>query len=106
MDYVPATLKNIINITEYVLDKNNEDEMQSIISSANAWCQNKITREGMTGDMMKQIHKYTLELDTYLDEHEYSRAMLMDTLNDLDLELVECKSPMATIFRLSQWLHV
>ena len=80
--------------------------MQSIISSANAWCQNKITREGMTSDMMKQIQKYNLELDTYLDEHEYSRTMLMDTLNDLDLELVECKSPMATIFRLSQWLHV
>jgi len=108
--YIPASLSNIINITEYVLDKNNEDEMQSIISSANAWCQNKITREGMTRDMMKQIHKYTLALDTYLDEHKYSRAMLMDTLNDLDLssDLVECKckSPMATKFKLSQWLNI
>ena len=108
--YVPASLSNIINITEYVLDKNNEDEMQSIISSANAWCQNKITREGMTQDMMKQIQKYNLALDDYLDGHVYSRAMLMETLNDLDLssDLVECKciSPMATKFRLSQWLNI
>ena len=77
--------------------------MQSIISSANAWCQNKITRQGMTQDMMKQIQKYNLALDGYLDGHVYSRAMLMETLNDLDLssDLVECKckSPMATKFR-------
>ena len=77
--------------------------MQSIISSANAWCQNKITREGMTQDMMKQIQKYNLVLDDYLDGHVYSRAMLMETLNDLDLssDLVECKckSLMATKLR-------
>ena len=77
--------------------------MQSIISSANAWCQNKITRQGMTQDMMKQIQKYNLALDDYLDGHVYSRAMLMETLNDLDLssDLVDCKckSPMATKFR-------
>ena len=57
----------------------------------------------MTQDMMKQIQKYNLALDDYLDGHVYSRAMLMETLNDLDLssDLVECKckSPMATKFR-------
>jgi len=51
--------------------------MQSIIRSANAWCQDKITREGMTRDMMKQIQKYEIALDDYMDEHAYSREMLM-----------------------------
>ena len=89
--YVPATLDNIVNVTTYVL--NNEDEMQSIIRSANAWCQDKITREGMARDMMKQIQKYELAIDDYMDEHAYSQAMLMGTLEDLNLDLMACKSP-------------
>jgi len=71
--------------------------MQSIIRSANAWCQDQVTRQGMARDMMKQIQKYELALDDYMDEHAYSREMLMGKLHDLELDdLVECKSPMAT----------
>ena len=47
--------------------------------------------------MMKQIQKYEIALDDYMDEHAYSREMLMGKLHDLELDdLVECKSPMAT----------
>ena len=67
--------------------------MKSIVKSANAWCQDKITREGMGRDMMKQIQKYEVAIDDYMDEHAYSREMLMGKLHDLDLDLEECKSP-------------
>jgi len=71
--------------------------MQSIIRSANAWCQDKITRQGMARDMMKQIQKYELALNDYMDEHAYNREMLIGKLHDLELDdLVECKSPMVT----------
>ena len=36
--YVPASLENITEVVEYVLNNNNQHEMKEIVRSANVWC--------------------------------------------------------------------
>jgi hypothetical protein len=47
--YVPASLENITRVTEYVLRKQNEKEIEDIVNAAILWCRGSMTGEGWEG---------------------------------------------------------
>ena len=98
--YVPASLENITLVTEYVTDEKNEDEMKSIVDSANSWCQREMIKAQMATNAVIQLQKYETALGKYMDDvmdkHNMvdsvidTRARLFgDFAND---DLVECSS--------------
>ncbi|KAL7555158.1 hypothetical protein ACHAWF_018816 [Thalassiosira exigua] len=67
--FVPASLENITQVAAYVVDKKNDDEMKRIVASAHAWCLEKMTVGGAARDFMKQLERYNVALDAYLQQH-------------------------------------
>jgi len=90
--YVPASLDNLTQVAEYVLDKKNENEMQNITRSANAWCQRKMTSRRMAKDMLQQLKKYETELKVYMKQHNINQTEFMESIEDADL--VNCNVTM------------
>ena len=64
--FVPASLENLTQVAAYVLDRQNDEEMRSIVDSANSWCRAKMTKKKMAKDMMSQIDAYETMLSDYL----------------------------------------
>lgn len=91
--YIPASLDNITNVTAYVTDARNDDEMMRIVASANAWCENKMNRNALARDMMQQLQKYRISLDEYSTKtYNVSLSVTMDSIQkDADLDFVECR---------------
>lgn len=92
LDYVPASLQNLTEVIEYVLDKKNEHQMKSIIDSANSWCKRTITKEQLANDAMSQLRKYETALfDTYDRSWEAEwisvRERIISNIGD---DLVDC----------------
>ncbi|KAL3807429.1 hypothetical protein ACHAXA_003958 [Cyclostephanos tholiformis] len=92
LDYVPASLQNLTEVIEYVLDKKNEHQMKSIVDSANSWCKRTITKEQLANDAMSQLRKYETALfDTYDRSWEAEwisvRERIMSNIGD---DLVDC----------------
>ena len=48
--YVPASLENITEVTEYIMEKNNQREMKAIVEAANLWCKETNTQEHLPKD--------------------------------------------------------
>ena len=86
--YIPASLDNITNVTEYAIDERNENEMIRIVASANAWCKSNMNRDALAQDMMQQLHKNRVALDEYSVETYNNSISAIDIESDLDL--VEC----------------
>jgi hypothetical protein len=61
--YVPASLENITEVVEYVLDNNNQHEMKEIVRSANVWCKGMNTKEQLPRDAITQLMKYESALE-------------------------------------------
>jgi hypothetical protein len=91
--YIPASLDNITNVTEYVIDERNEDDIMTIITSANAWCEDKMNRHALARDMMQQLQKYRVALDEYSTKtYNVSLSVTMDSIQkDVGLDFVECR---------------
>ena len=89
--YVPASLENVTQVAAYVLDETNEEEMKSIVQSANSWCKTKMTEKGIVKDFMMQLEKYEVEFDAYMQQHnmhnQSTTPLALD--NDID-DIVEC----------------
>ncbi len=62
MHYVPASLDNITEVTQYVLDEKNRDQMKAVVDSANAWCKRTNTKEQLPKDAISQLQKYEAAL--------------------------------------------
>ena len=91
--YIPASLDNITNVTEYVIDERNEDDIMTIIASANAWCEDKMNRHALARDMMQQLQKYRVALDEYSTKtYNVSLSVTMESIQkDVGLDFVECR---------------
>ena len=91
--YIPASLDNITNVTEYVIDERNEDDIMTIIASANAWCEDEMNRHALARDMMQQLQKYRVALDEYSTKtYNVSLSVTMDSIQkDVGLDFVECR---------------
>ena len=63
--YVPASLENITQVVAYVMNKENGDEMKSIVKSANSWCKGALSEEGLANGAIRQLEVYRKALDEY-----------------------------------------
>ena len=88
--YVPASIENVTQVTAYVLDKANEEEMEGIIYSANSWCKRKMTEKDMAKDIMIQLEKYETAFNEYMQESMYTGSMTSLISDDVVNDLVEC----------------
>jgi len=70
--YVPASLENITQVTEYVLRKENEDVVQG----------------GFRRDMMLRLGVYATELDNYMKSNSIEVSSMASLLPSNDF--VEC----------------
>ncbi len=86
--YLPATVNNITQVAELVMDEDNDADMQQIVANANAWCKENMSREKMARCAIEAIEKYRVLLNDY-DEHWHEEWPSKKVLNDMD-DLVEC----------------
>ena len=80
MHYVPASLENLTQVAEYVLDDNNEVEMKGIVNLANSWCRTKMIKERLAKDMMSQLETYEEMLSDYLHTQNITEVSLATSL--------------------------
>lgn len=91
MHYVPASLENITEVAEYVLNVKNRQQMKAIVDAANAWCEKTNTQERLPIDAMLQLKKYEAALREYnsswVDEWGHVRERIS---NNIGKDLVDC----------------
>ena len=63
--YVPASLENLTEVVKYVMDEDNEEEMKTMVESANAWCAGSLSEEGLARDSIMQLERYEAALDAH-----------------------------------------
>ena len=56
--YVPASLENLTEAIAFVMDNRNENQMRSIVESANSWCKSALTVTAMATDALMQLEIY------------------------------------------------
>jgi hypothetical protein len=86
--YVPASLENITQVTEYVLRKENEEVMKDVVNAANLWCKVSMTGEGLRRDMMLRLGVYATGLDNYMKSNSIDVSSMATLLPSDDF--VEC----------------
>ena len=93
--YITASLDNITEVVAHVTDKKNEDQMKSIVKSANSWCQKALSEEGLAKSSILQLETYRSALDSYnerdnswRDEWRQLRQRFSETIDDL----VDCNA--------------
>lgn len=86
--YLPSTLDNITQVSEFVMDEDNDAGMQQIVANANAWCRENMSREKLTGSAVEAIEDYNELLNDY-DEHWQKNWHSRKVLKGID-DLVEC----------------
>ena len=92
--YVPASLDNITEVVQYVLDKKSRLEMKGIVDAANSWCKKTNTKEQLPRDAIAQLKKYEAALydeynSSWVDEWRLVRSRILNNIGD---DLVECSS--------------
>ena len=85
--YIPATLQNLTQAVQYATDPDNEQTMQSMIRSANSWCQETLIEPSYVKDAMTQLNKYEKALDgmedeTWRDEWKSVKKRFARSIND------------------------
>jgi len=91
--YVPASLQNITEVAEYVLDNNNQDEMRAIVRSANSWCKGFNTKEQLPKDAISQLMKYESALMEAYNESGWDedwRIVQRRIRENIGEDLVDC----------------
>ena len=73
-----------------VLDRQNDEEMRSMVDSANSRCRTKITKKKMAKEMMSQIEAYETMLGDYLLAQNITDESLASSLLQYDNEFVPC----------------
>lgn len=89
--YVPASLDNITEVVEYVMDTANENEMKSIVNAADKWCAKSLSAKGLARDSLVQLQTYKKALDSYSNmDDDWNKVFqrFSDTFDDL----VDCNA--------------
>lgn len=89
--YVPASLDNITQVVEYVVDKDNDLQMKAIVKNANQWCQRSREGTSLAQNAISTLGEYRNALDEYYAGGHWIKTWNKRmTLNGID-DLVECK---------------
>lgn len=63
--YIPATIDNLTDVVERVLDEDNEPAMKQIVVNANKWCQTSMTAEALADSALVALENYIEMLKRY-----------------------------------------
>lgn len=63
--YIPASITNLTETVENVLDRDNEPEMKQIVMNANKWCQVSLTAEALADSAVDTLENYIELLEKY-----------------------------------------
>ena len=74
----------------YVLDEENEEEVQKHVRSANIWRQQKMMLVGVVEDMILQLEKYELSYNIYMGKAIYNKSMPPLISDVVFKDLVNC----------------
>lgn len=61
--YIPASVDNLTQVVKYATSDEHEEQVQSIISNANKWCERHVSEESLRSDMLSILNGYAEELD-------------------------------------------
>jgi len=61
--YIPASVDNLTQVVKYATSDEHEEQVQSIISNANKWCERHISEESLRSDLLSILNGYAEELD-------------------------------------------
>jgi hypothetical protein len=86
--YLPATLDNITQVAEFVMDRDNDAKMQQVVANANAWCKENMIRDKMARSALDAIEEYRVLLNDY-DEQWHEDWHSRKVFDEID-DLVEC----------------
>lgn len=90
--YVPASLENITEVVEYVINERNKSEMKSIVQRANSWCKGTNNKEQLPIDAALQLNKYNRAVNAFTphwdEEWQSVRQRIQSNVGD---DLVECR---------------
>jgi len=79
--YLPASLENLTEVVEYAISDDNSEEMKSIVSRANEWCDNEVVPSKLRNNMLSI-------LDGYADELYRADANWTNTWNNYSQEFL------------------
>ena len=88
--YVPASLDNLTEVTSYVIDEKNDDEMKLIVESANLWCKRKMTQKAIALDMITQLQEYEAAFNEYMSKIKYDESLTQLLTQNMTKNLIEC----------------
>jgi tRNA 2-selenouridine synthase SelU len=63
--YIPASISNVTEVVEYVLNVKHEHEMQQVVRRANEWCKSSMTADALASAAVKTLENYLDMLYTY-----------------------------------------
>lgn len=87
MHYIPASVANLTQVVEYVMD--NDVKMNSVVKRANAWCQSSWSKRSLTTKATSALELYLSSLETYNEGHWIEDWKKLNVLKHVD-DLVEC----------------
>ena len=88
--YVPASLDNITEVVEYVMDPMNELELKGIVATANSWCKTMNTKEQLSKEAVTRIQAFETSIyesynSSWVGEWDVMQARIFNHLGE-DLE--------------------
>ncbi|KAL7549716.1 hypothetical protein ACHAWF_012980 [Thalassiosira exigua] len=87
--YIPASLENLTDVVEYVLDSRHDAEMQSIVRKANQWCQGSISKGKLASMAVAALETYRNALEEHTVAH-WMDWQSRSPLKNMD-DMVECR---------------
>jgi hypothetical protein len=88
--YISASLSNITQVAEYVLNESNNEEMKKVVEAANSWCKQRMIKSTIVNDAMKQMETYFVALNNYTKQdyfHDEWKSFIRSAPFD---DFVEC----------------
>lgn len=90
--YVPASLHNITDVVSYVTDESNDERMQEMVKSANSWCKEYLSEEGLARAAIQQLGVYKSALDAHEESWNADWKRVKRRFADTVDDLVECNA--------------
>jgi len=84
--YVPASIENITQVVAYVIDGDNEEEMKSIVHSANSWCRRKMTKGELLEDALQQLKTYEESMSESIQNESIRIAEDFEPCYDIEVD--------------------
>lgn len=87
--YIPASLDNLTQVVEYVLEERNDGKMRGVVKNANEWCLASRRKDSLARRALGALDMYRGALKTYNGGHWMEDWESRSVLNGVD-DMVVC----------------